>query len=339
MFKANDNPSLNNISLLHLFFKWWKPLGVVAAAAVVLSTLLSGPAFIQPQYSASSVFFPARYPNSLSKPLLSPTSTKDLLEFGEEVQAEQILQILNSNEIRNRIIAKYNLMQHYGIDPGSPKAQDLLSKTYEGNVSFRRTELMSIRVDVTDTDPQMAADMANDIVALVDTVKNKIQKKAAMQALAIVEKTYKEKLKRMQEQEDSLNRLRARGLYDYRYQARVLTKAMLKAGPTEAANIRKQLSILATYGGAFINLTELLKLTRAELVILETQYEKAKVDANEQIPAVFVVNTAVNDPHKVYPVRWVIVAVSLLFSLAAAVAVILAIEYRKHRSASGEQAH
>ena len=42
---------------------------------------------------------------------------KDFLEFGEEEEAEQMIQILRSDEIRHHVIGKFDLMNHYQIDP------------------------------------------------------------------------------------------------------------------------------------------------------------------------------------------------------------------------------
>ena len=45
--------------------------------------------------------------------------TEDILEFGKEEEAEQMLQVLYSDEIRDKVISKFNLMEHYDIDPDS----------------------------------------------------------------------------------------------------------------------------------------------------------------------------------------------------------------------------
>ncbi len=44
---------------------------------------------------------------------------KGILDFGVDEETEQILQILHSNRIRDRIIEEFGLEQHYGINPES----------------------------------------------------------------------------------------------------------------------------------------------------------------------------------------------------------------------------
>ena len=68
--------------------------------------------------------------NSISKVLISQNSgiKEDILGIGEEEQAEQMLQMLNSNLIRDRIIQKYNLIEHYNIPRDSKSNSPGFSK-------------------------------------------------------------------------------------------------------------------------------------------------------------------------------------------------------------------
>ena len=47
------------------------------------------------------------------------SDTKDILTFGEDEESERLLQVLYSDQIREHIIDKFNLMQHYKIDTAS----------------------------------------------------------------------------------------------------------------------------------------------------------------------------------------------------------------------------
>jgi len=137
---------------------------------------------VTPKYKSIVILFPASS-NSVSKSLLTEQSGKgqDIMSFGEDEQAEQLLQILNSNKLRERVIKKFNLMQHYDIDTASPYKNSILFKEYERNVSFRRTEYMAVQITVYDKDPQIAADMANRIAELLDSTKNDMQRQRAIQ--------------------------------------------------------------------------------------------------------------------------------------------------------------
>ncbi len=55
-------------------------------------------------------------------------------------QAEQLLQVLHSEPIRTRIIEKYNLMEHYEIDPEGKYPRTKLYEQFRSNINFRLTE-------------------------------------------------------------------------------------------------------------------------------------------------------------------------------------------------------
>ncbi len=163
----------NSANLLDFLYRWRYTLIIFTFLAIVASFIFSSPFFITPKYKSTVIMFPVAT-NSISKVLISQNSgiKEDILGFGEEEQAEQMLQLLNSNLIRDRIIEKYKLMEHYGIEPDSRYKYTRLYGKYEDNIKFRRTEYMAVKITVLDTDPQMAADIANDIAALVDSAKS-----------------------------------------------------------------------------------------------------------------------------------------------------------------------
>ena len=157
------------------------------------------------------------------------TADEDLLSFGEEEQAEQLIQILNSDEIRSRIVQKYDLLNHYEIDTTERYRFTKLFKEYESNITYKRTEFQSVRVDVLDTDKNLAAAIANDIAALVDSVKNRMQKERAFKAMHIAEAEYVEMKAYVKQLEDSLNTLREMGVNDYESMSERFNEAYAKA--------------------------------------------------------------------------------------------------------------
>src|SRR5262245_57382561 len=207
--KARQARYLEATSLLVFLIKWKKPLAVSCGLAVLASVIFSGENFIRPRFKSSVIFFPTST-NSVSKALLDEASSdkQDILAFGAEEQAEQLLQILNSDYIRNSIVQKYNLMEHYEIDPEERYPLTRLYDKYMDNITFRRTEFMSVRIDVLDTDPQMAADMANDIASLLDSMKNTMQRDRAIAALQVVEHDLQRKRESIKVKEDSLKAIR-----------------------------------------------------------------------------------------------------------------------------------
>jgi uncharacterized protein involved in exopolysaccharide biosynthesis len=312
--------------IMQVILKYKKHLAVIGVVAVIAAVIFSSPYFIKPLYKSTVILYPTAS-NSISKVLLSdnPGNNKDILEFGEDEQTEQMLQILNSNKIRDRIIEKYGLLSHYRIKSNSKFKMTNLYKQYENNFKFRRTEYMAVKITVYDEDPQLAADMANDVGELVDSTINEMQKEVARKAFKIVKGEYLSLKNEVQKKEDSLTVLRGLGVHDYESQSEMFNRQLaieMARGNTAGVNrLEQKLEVLAKYGGAYVSLRDALEHDKKQLSELKAKYEEAKVDATENLPHKFVVSSAYKAEKKSYPIRWLIVMITLLSALFLAMIV------------------
>jgi len=327
--KVQAASDFNSFNVLYFIYKWRKPLIIVGIATFIVSCIVA--LTIKEKYKSTVILFPATT-NSISKALLTENNVKqeDVLQFGEEEEAEQMLQILNSDEIRTRVCEKYNLMQHYGIDSTDKLKRTKLYDEFQSNITFKRTEYMSVKIEVMDNDPELASLMANDIAALHDSTKIRIQKDRALRSLKIVEQEYFQKVQDVKDGIDSMKILNSYGIYDYESQSEVTSEqyaiALAKGDQRAVKLLEEKLKIIGLYGGAYVSLRENLYMQRKQLNLLKTKYEEVKVDATEVLPQKFVVSHAFPAEKKSYPVRWVIVVVSTFATLLAAIIAILLLE-------------
>ncbi len=321
--KQKDDFSLNSTNLILYLYARRKPLIIIGIIAAIISTAVS--LTITPKFKSSVVMFPASG-ISVSQALVSTTSDNQrsgVLSFGEEEETEQLLQILRSEEIKQQLVLKYNLFEHYGIKDDAKYRYTQLNKKFKSNVSFRKTEYMSINISVLDEDPQIAADMANEIAMLLDSTMNRMQKKRAKEAYKIVSKEYEQLQDEIKAIEDSLTRLGEMGIYNVETQSVGLNEAWLIAqtkGNTELADkLEKRIEILGKYGGSFLFLKEFLEDESERLSLLKDKYTRSRVDAQLNLPHTFIVNKAEKAEKKTYPKKSLIVIISvfsaLLFSL------------------------
>ena len=164
----NQDQNLNSGELIAFLWSKRRPLLTITAVALVASIIVS--LMMTPYYMSRAVVFPTKS-NSVD---FNSNSRTSVVEFGDEADAERLLQVLISPEIRDSLTNKYDLYQHYEVDSTEAHARYEFQKIYEANVQFNRTRYNSINIDVYDTNPDKAADMANDIVRLVDTVMNRM---------------------------------------------------------------------------------------------------------------------------------------------------------------------
>jgi capsular polysaccharide biosynthesis protein len=359
------NYSFDSLSVVEFLYKWRKPLLIVTLLAGIVSIIFTGPTFIKPRFKSTVVFYPATT-NSISKALLNENAydRSDPLAFGEEEEAEQLIQILYSDDIQSFIIEKYDLMNHYDIKPNAKFKNTQLAKKFSDNIRFRRTEYSSVEIEVLDTDPEIAAGIANDIAALLDETKNKIQREQASKALNIVETQYQAKREFVNKLNDSLNFFRALGIFDYEVQIDHITDVYVQAtsGAAESraklkvlrdkkisesdtgivnnearlagyeassGRLQQQLDLLGKFGGAYSSVKEQLEQENEELVKLRQRFDRAKVDVDEVLPVKFVVNSAKVAEKKTYPLRSIIVLLSTFGALLMSLLVLIAVENYK----------
>jgi uncharacterized protein involved in exopolysaccharide biosynthesis len=335
--KGEDFDSSNLIIFL---YKWRKPLFIVMVAALAGSWFFSCPWFITPKFKSTVIMFPASS-SSISKSLLNEQSVKgqDITAFGEDDQAEQLLQILNSTRIRDRVMRKFNLMSHYDIDSTSDVKYSNLFKEYDNNITFRRTEFMAVQISVYDKDPQVAADIANTIASLLDSAKNEMMRQRSVKGFQVVEAEYMSMKAEKDKIVDSLISLGSLGVNDVEYQSQVLNQQLaitiMNGNKPAQAALQKKLDVLGKYGGIYMALKNSLEFKTEQLILLETKYKQAKVDAEENLPQKFIVSDAYKAERKSYPIRWLIIMVSTVAALFMSIIVIMVMEkisdYNSHK--------
>jgi uncharacterized protein involved in exopolysaccharide biosynthesis len=335
--KQGKKYSFSLSSMDIILFAWKKkiPLIIVFIIAAIGSIIISYQ--ITPLYKSEVVMF-AEPDAFVSKYLFAYTYTgrKGMLSFGEEEETEWLLQVLNSNQIRDRIIEKYDLMKHYEIDTTHRYKQTLLYKAYNGNVSFRRTKYLSVVISVMDADPVIAANIANDIAALVDTIISNIVKERAEIGYRIVDQQLKALKNEIRIYEDSLTVLHQLGMGDYESQSERLFETYgyaLKEGNTEGADrIKKEMQNLAKYGSAYVSIRDQLIHLKQQLYLLNTKYVEAKVEAEQALPHKFIVDYAYPADRKTYPKKSIIVLTSTIAAVILAFIILLIIDtFRKNK--------
>ena len=307
--------------------KKWILIGL-SSLAFVFSIIVS--LNITPKFRSQVILFPAASV-SLSKNLVETSSismdSRDILSFGTDDEAERMLQILHSSQIKEHVINKFNLMKHYEIDPSAAYPYTQLDNKYKGNIRFRRTEFMSIEINVLDADPQMAADIANEISGYIDSTIHNMQRERALEAFSIVEKEYLSSQQEITVLGDSLQKIRRLGVIDYTSQAASLSTSYASAlaqGNTAAADVlSKRMNTLSTYGGIYVELSKKLESEIERLGQLKDKYASYKINVEQSVPQIFIVDKATKSERKAEPKRSIIVIISTMSVFAFTLLVLL----------------
>jgi capsular polysaccharide biosynthesis protein len=307
--KQNKEFELNFLDITSIIWLKRRPLIIVSIITVILSSIFSGPFFIKPKFKSEVIFYPTTI-NSIGNAMFTDLTQRqaDPLAFGEEEEAENALQLLNSSALQGRIVRNFDLMNHYRIDSKSPLTD--LAKKMAKNIQFKRTRHLAVSITVLDEDPIKSSEIANGIAILYDSVKTKIQKQVSLEALQIVKDEFKNKEAEVWDLRTRLKELGQKGITNYEEQSRAISEELYKAVSQAKINsLKKQQNELAKYAGEFTYLNETLILELESLSKLRKRFEKAKVDVEKTLPQKFVLTSASPAEKKSYPIRWLIVLV------------------------------
>lgn len=295
-------------------YRYRTPLIVIILLSAIISATASF--FIEEKFESKSVIFPSNTVSSRSL-LNDKVQQKSVLEFGEEEKSEQLLEVLHSEKIRSKIIERFDLMKHYEIDSAETETPYYdLYEQYSDNITFTKNKNMAVEIEVLDKSPDTAAFIANAILEELDNVMNDIQKRRALQGYEIVKKAYFTLKEEIQTMEDSLDQIMGLGLLSIDAQSEVYSNSYAEAirlgNKAGAKALKEKLDTLSKYGSRFISLQDKLENETKRLSELKAKYEEAKADAEERMESFFVVTSAYPSEKKVYPIRWLIVSISVL---------------------------
>ncbi len=169
------------LEVLFQFLKRYRlPLFVVSFICAVISAVIS--LMIPKEYVSTAVVFP---PASLSLDLSTENPN-----FGYDIEADRLLQILQSKEIRDSVISKFNLADYYEINKSEADWLSRTDRAYRKDVEFKRSTFMSIIISCQTKDPELSANIVNYILEMGDKVREKIYKQNVKLAFAKVQDEY-----------------------------------------------------------------------------------------------------------------------------------------------------
>ena len=325
MENSNLNLTVERERLLTFLFRKRK---VILSFSFFVSALAFGLSYlITPLYLSTAIVFPAASSSvSFSEQRNVKASSMD---FGEEEQAEQLVQILQSAQIKNHVVQKFDLMKHYDISNDDEYKYDKLNKAYEGAFSFERTKFGSIKIDVLDRDPELAAKMANEIVNLIDTVKNNIIRKRTLPAFEITKRKKDQLEYEINELLSEMDRLSKLGVASLDVRSRFFQALVDSKNPQEKSQLRQKIEVNSQYGSVFDGLERKRNEKITKLEDFKVAYEQAESDAATEFSHKFVVEKAVVADRKDQPKRLIIAIVSALGSFIFIVFCLLIIERYK----------
>ncbi len=291
----------NNATLLKVIFKWKWHIVAVTIIAALLGALFSGPMFITPKFKSEAVL----YPNGLS-------------EFSDETYTEQMLQVMESQEIMDSVVEKFDLMNHYEIDKNYKYAKTALIGEYRDRISISKTPYDAVKIKVLDKDPQIAYNIVNEIINQYNVKFSEIHKSKKYENARMFEKQLAKKYAFIDSLKRELTKITNDGdMLNYLY----LSKGNSIAYFSDGSDSKKTGNVATA-----IALVELIATETEDYTNVRHYYEEELRQAEGNMTYSNIISRPYIADKKAYPVRWVIVALCGIGALLMSILTVAAIE-------------
>ena len=306
----------NNTNLVNLLLKWRIHLIVILSLAVLLAVIFSSPFFITPKFKSVAVVYPAN---------VSP--------YSEESETEQMFQILQSQDIIDSVIEKFDLPAHYEIAKEYQYFKTAIYYEYNQNVKIEKTPYDAVSIEVLDKDPVMAANMAEAIIDFYNDKVRQLHNEKYYEVIIMYRQLLAMKANQMDSMKQALYKLSVEsGILGYDQSSEEIMRGYLRtvtsgaASNINTAEVKRLKENMEKVGGDLIILTESIKNEARSYAEFKVEYEDALRFYDAKLTYCNVVTRPFPADKKSYPIRWLIVVMTFILTFFFSIVVILIVE-------------
>ena len=272
----NQNESL--LDLLILLYKWRKKIFLGTLLSAIIAAVVS--LFLPNYYQANTLFYAAS--PDLAQPM---GSTLEKRIYGSDSDLDRLFSIAQSNEVKYYLAEKFKLYDHYKIDTTNNKAKQKMLLKLEKLYKTNKTKYDAISLVIEDTDPELAAIMANDVRDHINNLSRDILKKSQWGLIKSLKDNIDKKNKEYALLTDSLYNIRSRhNIFNTASQGEAYGSSIVSL-EGKVQNLGAQVDLLKRINGP----RDSINVLRAKLAGSTKQLEVLKTnikDYNEGYPAI-----------------------------------------------------
>jgi len=308
-----------NFNLFQLCYKWKWHLVIFVLIAGILGLIFSGPFFIKPKFKSVAIVYPA-----------------NISKFSEESETEQMLQWFESRDIVDSMIKKFDLPKHYEIKTNDRFYMSKIYRTFNENVTIAKTKYESVKIEIYDTDPQIACDMVNSLIDFYNKKVRNIHREKYQEVLTIEESRLMEKKRQQDSLLRTINNIRTKyELIDYGIQTNEVTRGYLgtfdgsnraNVNRTEIKRIKQNIE---NKGDSLLLITGQLSSVCASYNNFKISYEDALRNVNKVQTFANIVTSPFPADKKSYPSRLLIIIYAMGAALFFSIITIVIIDGQK----------
>ena len=308
-----------NKNLMELINRWKKHLIIISIISIAIGAFISSPIVITPKYKSSAIIYPV-----------------NISVYSKESTTEQMLQVFNSNDIKEKMLNAFNLAYHYKLDKKDTQFYSSFLSEFKSNVNISKTEYESVEITVSDENPKIACNMVDSLIAFFDQKMAILHKQKTFEMLKIKS----EELQKKKIEVDTLEKKQKKykikyGIIDIGLQTKELTRGYLnlvnsgKKGSSAANEIDTILKNFKEIAEEYNHNGGLVYAAQNEYNAIKNEYEKHFTEYNKNITYSMIVENPFPADKKSYPIRWIVVAITVITSLIFSIIVIAVIESKQ----------
>jgi hypothetical protein len=290
--------------------KWKWHLVILSVIAAVTSIFVSSSLVMKPRFKSVAVIYPS-----------------NIFPYSDESETEQMLQWINSGDVRDSVVKKFDLAKHYNISADAKFYASALENMYNSNVKISKTQFESVEIAVLDIDPEMAREIVNAVLYYTNEKIRSSQKEKYSEVVVALEGLLKVKKSEI----DSVKNLYREiatiyGVYDVEGQSQEITRGELRTvsgggGSINSKDVLKLKQGMMQKSGDLLYLGSRIKALADEYSEIMLKYDIARFDSDKKFTFINIVTPPVAADKKSFPNRLLVmiyfVGGTLLLSMLA----------------------
>src|SRR4030095_6514548 len=206
--KTAHSSGFDILFIISIAVKYKTHLIVIALASIFLSIIFSSEFFIKPKFKSTAIVYPS-----------------NLIPYSTESPTEQMLQLFESDEIRDELIQDFDLFAHYGVDSTDKYPLTNLYGQMKENIKIDKTKYESVEIEVWDTDPIIASRMVDSLITKMHKKVRTMQREKSQEVVIITKNQLDLKKAEMDSMEHALMYIRTKyGILDFENQVKSFSK-------------------------------------------------------------------------------------------------------------------
>ena len=337
----------NLMPLLRVWAKWSKTILLICAVAGIGTAIVSY--FLVNYFKSTTIFYPASSDTQKPEKLFGYAS-ESMYYYGTSEDVDRILSIGESEELKDFLIQKFSLYQHYAVDSTTEKGRFLIREILGSQFMVQKNRYDAIELIVEDTDPKVAQTMAKTAREKINELSQQLIRNSQTQIITTFECSLNAQKTELSKLEDSLRTIRSNyGIYNVQTQSKILTdlsaiaearlartsaqvaalerepgasrdtiimmRSLVKGLQNEVAQIKKGTGGTSSFNqgiGTVEILTQIHEQTRKQLSFDVVRLAQMKATLKSNISSLYVVEEARVADMKSRPKRMVIVFAAIL---------------------------